>query len=247
MSMSVSDFYKTNEYTRLNKTMHVEDSLWKFEKIKDIIGERFIPTTICDLCCGAGLIAKRMTEAYPDARVFGVDISSEMVESAKANCPQATFFIASVEELPAIGLDKMDLVMLMDALEHLEDPGSVLRDLSGLTKHLVIKVPLEDSLWYRINDWTGRYTKEDRRRQLGHIHYFNLGSIVDLLKSCNFETVAYDIISQNLDNPANPHISRLGRIINPFRILVFNISRQLFARVFNGSVILLARNTNGLK
>jgi ubiquinone/menaquinone biosynthesis C-methylase UbiE len=238
--MSISDFYKSNEYTKINSSLGMEDSPWKWQKIQSVIGKEIVPTTICDLCCGAGLITKYLIEAYPDAKVFGVDISSKMIDSAKKNCPQASFFNASVEDLPRIGLGQMDLVLLMDALEHLENPASVLKVLSRLTKYLVIKVPLEDSLWYQVNDWTGRYTKEDRRRQLGHIHYFNLDSIVGLLRSCNFETVAYEIISQNIDNPANPHISRLGRIINPLRILVFNISKRLFARIFNGSVIILA-------
>ncbi|MBI5453822.1 MAG: class I SAM-dependent methyltransferase [Deltaproteobacteria bacterium] len=239
--MSISDFHR-KDYTKINTTLHVEDSPWKIEKVRKLIGERLSPRVICDIGCGAGLIAKGMAEAYPDAKVIGLDISLDMLEAARRNNPEADFVNARIESLP-IGEGKADIIMLMDVLEHLEDPGKVLRALSQVARHLVIKVPLEDSLWYWANDKTGRYTREDNRRKLGHIQYFKMSSLTGLLRGAGFEVVAYEIISQNVDNPDNPHISKLGKVINPVRVLTYKVSKTLFARVFNGSVMLLAANT----
>lgn len=239
--MSTSDFYK-KEYTKLNNTLHVEDSPWKIEKVKRLIKGRLSPGVICDIGCGAGLIAKGMAEAYPGAKVIGLDISLDMIKAAKKNSPKPSFVNASIEDLP-IGAHKVDIVILIDVLEHLEDPGRVLGALSRVAGHLVIKVPLEDSLWYWANDKTGRYTREDGRRKLGHIQYFKMSSLTRLLNNAGFEVADYEIISQNVDNPDNPHISKLGKVINPVRVLAYKVSKTLFARVFNASVILLAGNT----
>ncbi len=239
--MSVSDFYK-KEYAKINKTLHVEDSPWKTEKVRKVIGGRLSPGVICDIGCGAGLIAKGMAEAYPGAKVMGLDISLDMLKAAKKNSSKSSFINASIEDLP-IGADKLDLAILIDVLEHLEAPERVLTALGSIAKHLVIKVPLEDSLWYWANDRTGRCTREDTRKKLGHIQYFNMTSLSKLLKGAGFEVVSYEIISQNIDNPDNPHISRLGKVINPARVITYKVSKTLFARVFNASVILLAGNT----
>ncbi|HAO93198.1 MAG: hypothetical protein A2X99_02630 [Deltaproteobacteria bacterium GWB2_55_19] len=239
--MSISDFHR-KDYTSINTTLHVEDSPWKIEKVRKLIGKRLSPRVICDIGCGAGLIAKGMAEAYPDALVIGLDISIDMLKAARRNTPEAEFVNARIEALP-IGAGMADIIMLMDVLEHLEDPGKVLGALSQIARHLIIKVPLEDSLWYWANDKTGRYTREENRRKLGHIQYFKMSSLTRLLNNAGFEVVAYEIISQNVDNPDNPHISKLGKVINPVRVLAYKVSKRLFARVFNGSVILLAGNT----
>lgn len=238
--MSISDFHR-KEYTKLNKTLHVEDSPWKLEKIGKLLEKRLSPRVICDIGCGAGLIANGMAKAYPGAKVIGFDISLDMLQAARKNNPEASFINARIEALP-IGKGRADLVMLMDVLEHLENPEAVLNALSTVARNLVIKVPLEDSLWYWANHVTGRYTREDNIRKLGHVQYFNMRSLTKLLTRAGFDVSAYEIISQNVENRDNPHISRLGKVINPLRVITYKISKELFARVFNGSVILLADN-----
>ena len=49
---------------------------------------------VVDLGCGSGLTARRLTDAGYD--VIGVDISTEMVELARSNAPDATFVVDSL-------------------------------------------------------------------------------------------------------------------------------------------------------
>ena len=58
---------------------------------------------VLDVGCGAGWLARLLSERVPEGRVVGVDISDEMVRRARRNCvhlENAMFVIGSVDEIP---------------------------------------------------------------------------------------------------------------------------------------------------
>ena len=58
-----------------------KDRYWKNEILKHISHAN----AILDLACGTGILTKKLTENFPDAKVIGVDITKSYLETAKKN------------------------------------------------------------------------------------------------------------------------------------------------------------------
>ena len=81
------------------------------------------PTSILDLGIGSGLTAHRVLEALPEAKLLGVDASSEMLAAAEATLdPERTRLQSGCLEEP-LPDGPFDLVMSMLAVHHLDGPG----------------------------------------------------------------------------------------------------------------------------
>ena len=81
------------------------------------------PRSILDLGIGSGLSAQRVLEALPEAKLLGVDASSEMLAAAEATLdPERTRLQSGRLEEP-LPDGPFDLVMSMLAVHHLDGPG----------------------------------------------------------------------------------------------------------------------------
>lgn len=77
-----------------------------------------------------------------------------------------------------------DVVMLIDVLEHLENPSQLLREVRGAGRWLVVRQPLLESIsTFRRNDYPGQ------RAAFGHIAWFNHRSFNDLLAASGWRAV----------------------------------------------------------
>lgn len=81
------------------------------------------PTSILDLGIGSGLTAQRVLKALPEAKLLGIDASSEMLAAAEATLdPERTRLQSGRLEEP-LPDGPFDLVMSMLAVHHLDGPG----------------------------------------------------------------------------------------------------------------------------
>ena len=62
---------------------------------KDILKKLNIEkhSQILDLCCGTGDFSRIINKLQPSAKVIGLDISSEMLKTAKSKNPSNTFIL----------------------------------------------------------------------------------------------------------------------------------------------------------
>ena len=92
--------------------------------------------TLLDVGCGGGLIAEPMRRMGFD--VTAVDASSENIGTARAHADRMGLRIAyraaSVEQLEAEGAGPFDVVLTMEVIEHVADPGAFVRACSRLVK-----------------------------------------------------------------------------------------------------------------
>jgi 2-polyprenyl-3-methyl-5-hydroxy-6-metoxy-1,4-benzoquinol methylase len=98
---------------------------------------------ILDVGCGNGVISRHLGRL--GYNVLGVDVSDKTIEMARAidPMPNVTFLKKSAEELVASG-EKYDAVICSEVLEHLTDPGALLKVLSASLApngRLIITVP----------------------------------------------------------------------------------------------------------
>lgn len=78
--------------------------------------------SLLDLACGDGLMTAMFAKQYE--RVVGVDASGAHIAEARLRLPQARFFESLIEDFEID--ETFDAVFLLDILEHVIDPISIL-------------------------------------------------------------------------------------------------------------------------
>jgi trans-aconitate methyltransferase len=87
-------------------------------------------------------LLRLMRARYPEASLFGCDISNVKLAMAKRACPDAELFFCALSALPESL--SYDVVFLMEVLEHTVDPEAVVRgllDIVSATGTLVLTAP----------------------------------------------------------------------------------------------------------
>lgn len=114
------------------------------------LGQEYAPKAgyILDAGCGNGFLLEKIDRRFPMAEIFGFDPSDVMLAHAKSLVPRARL---SVELFPTTKFDagQFDCVFLSEVLEHLNDPGSALRELYRITRSsgkLILSVPNGDRI-----------------------------------------------------------------------------------------------------
>jgi processive 1,2-diacylglycerol beta-glucosyltransferase len=86
---------------------------------------------VLDLGCGTGWAARRMAGMVPNGRVWGIDISDEMIERARdcpLNPPQVNFQVGSADSLP-FSESQFDKVFSCESFYYYPDPECALREI----------------------------------------------------------------------------------------------------------------------
>lgn len=102
-------------------------------------------TSVLDLACGDGMLTKMFSDHFE--RIVGVDASHSHLTEAKKNVPKAEFFECLIEEFNTE--EKFDSVFLLDILEHVQDPGLVLKKAATFLEEdgvIIVHVPNSDAL-----------------------------------------------------------------------------------------------------
>jgi 2-polyprenyl-3-methyl-5-hydroxy-6-metoxy-1,4-benzoquinol methylase len=158
--------------------------------IKSLSRAGFSGRRICDLGCGNGYLASRLSALGYD--VTGIDASASGIAMARRNNPQARFHCLTISEnVPQeIGERDFDAVVSSDVIEHLYRPAELLEVANSLLApkgHLIIGTPyhgywknLALSLAGRMDAhfsplWDG-----------GHIKFFSVVTLTELVRLNGF-------------------------------------------------------------
>ena len=141
------------------------------------------PRSILDFGCGEGhfleaMVARGLSKS---TRVLGIDVKSEVIESAKRTLPEFNFKKVDILQSD-ISEKKFDLVLAIEVFEHIPKVNAYIQKLSSLSgKCMIISVPHEP--WFRLaNLFRGRDIVH-----LGnhpeHIHHWSPNSFNKFLSS----------------------------------------------------------------
>lgn len=96
--------------------------------------------SICDFGCGAGDAFPVYHQAWPQAKLLGIDFSAEAIQlSAERYGHVAKFVCGDISAVP-----KVDIIICSNVLEHLDDDTNVVEQLLKQCKTLYVIVPYKE-------------------------------------------------------------------------------------------------------
>lgn len=143
--------------------------------------------SVLDLGCGDGMLLDSLKLRRNN--VEGIDISQEAVKKCKVKGHKAELFDFSDGKLPYAD-NHFDYVVVLDVLEHLYDPDTLLAEAKRVSRQFVIlSVPNFSSLPARLQVILG-YVPENNRRGKGHVFWFNWNVLTKMLRKNKLKIVA---------------------------------------------------------
>lgn len=141
---SISKSYdKLNDIMSFGLHKKIKQDVIKRERGKEGKREGFNQEFSClDLCTGTGDMALLLQQAYPDAKIVGVDFSRQMLELARQKTSNVEFLEADCTNLPFED-ESFDLCTISFGLRNIEDMEKSLQEIYRVLKKGGIFVNLD--------------------------------------------------------------------------------------------------------
>jgi SAM-dependent methyltransferase len=146
-------------------------------------------TRILDVGCGIGATSAWLKARYPGSRTIGLEGNAALLPELASNVDEA-HIVDLNGPLPEVGA--VDLVLLLDVLEHLVHPEKVLaRIVSAMTENATVVISLPNVAHLSVSVpllFRGRFTyTQSGILDRTHLHFFYLGSALDLARDAGLE------------------------------------------------------------
>lgn len=129
--------------------------------------------TIADIGCGEGSNLYFLKTQFPNAKLYGFDVSQTAIEAAKVSV-DAEFSILNIQtETPK---DKFDLVFCSDVVEHLENDVAAIHNLKNITRKYALIATVQ-----------GRMRRNEK--SIGHLRNYGFGELRQKMESAGFEVM----------------------------------------------------------
>ncbi len=159
-----------------NKYHEVETENWWFVSrrryLLDLVKDAPRDSKIIDIGCSSGIFLKDLEQlGFKTENLFGVDISEKAIENCRNNGIQNAF-VMDAQNISL--LEKFDIIIASDCLEHLQDDIKAIANWKNLLKiggMMYIFVPAFQSLWSyhdEVNQHFRRYTKSELKSKLSN-------------------------------------------------------------------------------
>ncbi len=229
--------YSEGKYFQ-DPTRHSEDSEYKVKAIKRILIKYLANNNIeiksyADVGCGSGtivkLLARELKQVFTSLKVIkGFDVSPHVADIDDAI---VDFYFEDFTKTN----ESFDLVTLNDVFEHVPDPVTFLKEVGKRSKHVVMHIPLEDSLSVNLRNLQNKKIKNP-----GHLVFLNINSAINLITFSGLKVVDYEYSKEALKAPSN-NKTILQKVTYPFKALLLNLNPYLFSKLFGISIVVIAK------
>ena len=140
---------------------------------------------LLDVGCGPGYLSRLLAER--GFEVTGV----ERTPPEEMGGARLRFLAADLDEGLPEDLGRYDAVVCGDVLEHLKDPGRLLRAIGGVLApggRLIASLPNSGNLYFRLTVLMGRFPQHERGLfDRTHLHFYVWDGWVELFRENGFE------------------------------------------------------------
>lgn len=183
---------------KLRKASSHINSLWKAEILRTLVNISEVHSII-EFGCGAAEVSRLLTQGFQIEKYVGIDISHTQLMGAKTQWPTGCFIVGDESTLTIVQ-KKYDLSLLIDIIEHVQDPPDLLFSVAKISKYVGIKVPLEDTRFNRILTAFKLKKPESRRyKSAGHIHEWKLQDIFRILSKAKLKPINWRVLEPPKD------------------------------------------------
>lgn len=145
---------------------------------------------VLDLGAADGSMAETLTRM--GCRVWGVEIDPEAAAQAREWCEEVVVSDLDQLDLAAqFGQQKFDVVLMLDVLEHLSDPGRTLRGVQQVLSERgwgILSIPNVAHISVRLDLLEGRFTYRDTGLlDRTHLRFFDRAGLNALLAEAGWE------------------------------------------------------------
>jgi SAM-dependent methyltransferase len=255
----IEDFYSSDTYFTYNSHIE-EDSVWKIQKLIPLVDcllarEQSLKLQILDVGGGSGLILKSIATYISNHHSrevvqLAMDLSPGFLDLQRKNNPRLSRAIhGSIESTPFADKE-LDIVLLMDVLEHLHSPDKCLEEVNRIAKYALLKVPLEKNLSMDLLELLFKYrTKRAGADGVGHINFYRYSTLkreIEINLGAVLRASYTDVFSYLLSSPKRRERLPLSRVLYCFMAkYCYRISPSITAKIFNDFIVLLVKCHNG--
>jgi len=159
------------KYTKANFiTRRLVDGF--FQATGELIAALPAVRTVIEFGCGEGVSTQRLSRLLPAGAAFEAsDFDERRVAAARALNPDIRCVRESLYELDRPG-DAFDLVIVLEVLEHLDDPDRALREICRVARKWVILSVPREPLWRLMNLARLKYAKSLGNTP-GHVQHWS--------------------------------------------------------------------------
>jgi SAM-dependent methyltransferase len=140
-----------------------------------------VPDTVLEVGCGEGALLAELSRRGFAPALAGFEISEKAASISRSRGLSVSVFDGA--RLPAGDLSH-DLGILSHVLEHVPDPGALLRENARVCRSVIVEVPLEANLSAR------RASKREGAAQIGHLQSLDRERVHELVESAGLRVAA---------------------------------------------------------
>jgi 2-polyprenyl-3-methyl-5-hydroxy-6-metoxy-1,4-benzoquinol methylase len=141
---------------------------------------------IVDIGCGEGIMLEKLTRCFPHKNIVGLDSMAENVQICSKRGLQIRLGDVYFLDFPQ---DSVDLVILMEVIEHLDDPNKAIQEIYKILKpggKLIIVFP-NDTTFIVARILTLKL--KEAVYNPGHLKQWNPREVRSLLNSYNLDVI----------------------------------------------------------
>lgn len=141
------------------------------------------PVSLLEVGCGAGYSSERILSRFPKGCEFmGCDVGPSLLAAARLRNPGVEFSRQSVYAL-ALPDKSIDVVVMLEVLEHLDRPEQALMELRRVARNRVILSTPREPIWRMLNFMRGKYMR-DFGNTPGHMQHWSSRGLRNCVSGC---------------------------------------------------------------
>lgn len=129
--------------------------------------------TIADFGCGEGSNLRYLKHSFPQAKLFGFDISQAALDQAKKLVDAELRLLDIQKEAPT---QRFDFTLSSDVIEHLEDDAAALRHICQATKQYTLIATVQGRM-------------REFEKNIGHVRSYAYGELQQKMESAGFQVL----------------------------------------------------------
>lgn len=159
-----------------------------FKSVRKLLAKTSGVSSAHEIGAGEGRSTNILKELVPN--LSASEFVEDLVPLAQKNNPELNVFRESVYELEYQD-NQVDLVFLLEVLEHLDHPEAALKEIKRISKkYLILGVPREP-LWCFLNMARFKYLK-DFGNTPGHLNHWSKRSLIKLIEAKYGKVIAVE-------------------------------------------------------